>query len=131
MDLLIENHQKVEILPLLRKRYTDEIREDILSVKFVTNQENSFIEFIYLGNENIIVSDRMVLGPDELLDVNGEVLRDDNSNKLETDYFDLNNSVVYNAKKFIFELNEYSKLMMVGENLFTQPYIDKILDENR
>lgn len=131
MDLKIENHQKVEILPLLRKRYTDEIREDILSVKFVTNQENSFIEFIYLGNENIIVSDRMVLGPDELLDVNGEVLRDDNSNKLETDYFDLNNSVVYNAKKFIFELNEYSKLMMVGENLFTQPYIDKILDENR
>jgi hypothetical protein len=130
MDLKIENHQKVEILPLLRKRYTDEIREDILSVKFVTNQENSFIEFIYLGNENIIVSDRMVLGPDELLDVNGQAILDENNIKIIADYFDLGNSVVYNAKKFIFELDEYSKLMMVGENLFTQPYIEKNLDEN-
>jgi hypothetical protein len=130
MDLLIENYQKVEILPLLRKRYQDEIREDVISAKFVTNQENYFVEFIYLENENTIVSDRMALGPDELLDVKGEVLRDENNNKLETDYFDLGNSVVYNAKKFIFELDEYSKLMMVGENLFTQPYIDKIIEEN-
>lgn len=130
MKLLIENYQKVEILPLLRKRYQDEIREDVLSAKFVTNQENSFIEFIYLENENTIVSDRMALGPDELLDINGEALRDENNNKLETDYFDLGNSVIYNAKKFIFELDEYSKLMMVGENLFTQSYIDKIIEEN-
>ena len=130
MDLLIENYQKVEILPLLRKRYQDEIREDVISAKFVTNQENYFVEFIYLENENTIVSDRMALGPDELLDINGEVLRDENNNKLETDYFDLGNSVVYNAKKFIFELDEYSKLMMVGENLFTQSYIDKIIEEN-
>ncbi len=130
MDLLIENYQKVEILPLLGKRYRDEIREDILSVKFVTNKENSFIEFIYLDNENIIVSDRMALGHNELFDVNGEALRDENNNKLETDYFDLGNSVVYNANKFIFELDEYSKLMMVGENLFTQPYIEKIIEEN-
>jgi hypothetical protein len=130
MDLLIENYQKVEILPLLRKRYQDEIREDVISVKFVTNHECASLEFIYLENENTIVSDRMALGPDELLDINGEVLRDENNNKLETDYFDLGNSVVYNAKKFIFELDEYSKLMMVGENLFTQSYIDKIVEEN-
>lgn len=130
MDLLIENYQKVEILPLLRKRYQDEIREDILSVKFVTNPEGASVEFIYFGNQNLILSDGMALSPDELLDVNGEALRDENNNKLETDYFDLGNSVVYNAKKFIFELDEYSKLMMVGENLFTQPYIEKILEGN-
>jgi hypothetical protein len=130
MDLKIENHQKVEILPLLRKRYTDEIREDIVSVKFVMNQDGASVEFIYNSNQNLILSDGMALGPDELFDIRGNALRDEHNNKLKTDYFELGNSLVHNAKKFIFVLDEYSKLMMVGEDLFTQAYIDKILDEN-
>jgi hypothetical protein len=130
MDLKIENHQKVEILPLLKKRYSYEIREDIVSVKFVMNQDDSFVEFIYTENQNLIISDLMALSPNELLDIDGNFIYDDNLSKLKKEYFDLENSILYNAKKFIFELDEYSKLMMVGENLFTQPYIDKILDEN-
>ena len=130
MDLKIENYQKVEILPLLKKRYPNEIREDILSVKFVTNPEEASVEIIYMNKQNLILSERMALSPDLLLDINGEALCDENNNIYENDYFELGNSIVYNAKKFIFELNEYSKLMMVGENLFTKSYIDIILNKN-
>jgi hypothetical protein len=130
MDLKIENYQKVEILPLLKKRYPNEIREDILSVKFVTNPEEASVEIIYMNKQNLILSERMALSPDVLLDINGEALCDENNNIYENDYFELGNSIVYNAKKFIFELNEYSKLMMVGENLFTKSYIDIILNKN-
>jgi hypothetical protein len=130
MDLIIENHQKVEILPLLKKRYTNEIREDIVSVKFVTNQDGAAVEFIYSYDLCTIISDGMALGADELKDSKGKSILDKNNKPMLRDYFDIGNSVIYNAKKFIFELDEYSKLMMVGENLFTQSYIDKIIEEN-
>jgi hypothetical protein len=129
MDLKIENYQKVEILSLLRKRYQDEIREDIVSVKFVMNQDGASVEFIYSYDLCNITSDGMALGADELKDINGKSILDENNKPMLRDYFDIGNSVVYNAKKFIFELDEYSKLMMVGENLFTQPYIEKVLEE--
>ena len=129
MDLKIENHQKVEILPLLKKRYTNEIREDIVSVKFVMNQDGSSVEFIYSYDLCTIISDGMALGADELKDIKGKSILDENNKPMLRDYFDIGNSVIYNAKKFIFELNEYSKLMMVGEDLFTQPYIEKVLEE--
>jgi len=44
--------QKIEILPQIKKRFINDISEDIYSMKFCQSKDNTFLEFIFKDDLN-------------------------------------------------------------------------------
>ena len=109
MDLYFE-----EIIPHMIVKYGKELNPEICSIKFERGFDSYYLTLVFtkLRGDISTYSNNM--------DIIGE---EDGS------YFKMKDDYQINKQKFL-ELDEYS-LIMIVENLFTEEYIKKIVDNHQ
>lgn len=119
----------LSILPLLKLKYKDKLNPKLMAVFWVQNGSSVYLKNYFADTTAVVIESLPIVDSDFLEDSQGELILDSEGNPLCKDYFNPFENILVNVNKFIYELDDFSKMQLVNR-LFTNEYESFITKQN-